>query len=317
MSDMADRVLVELDGVRFRYRSAEGWAIDDLTFTIERGTVLGLIGPNGSGKTTLYRLLLGFLQPVAGRVSVGGVTPTEYRTGTGVGYLPEQVRMPGNVRVREFAILIARLAGLPASGIEPTLGRLMQGLAISEKSDSLIGRLSHGYRQRVGLLAALLGETELVLLDEPANGLDPGSMGVLRSVLRALKLRGRTVVVSSHNLLELERVCDEILILREGRLLGLCTRESLVARPDVWVVQLRALKKVEPARINDLCAKLDGVRLATDEAGFTNGRRAREFARRVSEAGAAVETIERRAFDLEYLFHSLLQRPSSNGGNDA
>jgi ABC-2 type transport system ATP-binding protein len=309
--------MVELDGLRFRYRSADGWAVDDLTFTIQRGTVLGLIGPNGSGKTTLLRLLLGFLRPAAGRVSIGGRTPSDYRTGCGVGYLPEQVRMPGNVRVREFAILMARLAGLSASAIEPKLGRLMQGLALAEKPDSLIGVLSHGYRQRVGLLAALLGEPELVLLDEPANGLDPSSMGVLRSVLRALKRRGRTVVVSSHNLLELERVCDEILILREGRLLELCSRESLVARPDVWVVQLRALRKLEGGCVDGLCARLGGVRLANDEAGFTDGRRAREFARRVREAGAAVETIERRAFDLEYLFHSLLQRQSSNGGKDA
>lgn len=309
--------MVELDGLRFRYRSADGWAIDDLTFTIQRGTVLGLIGPNGSGKTTLFRLLLGFLLPAAGRVSIGGRTPSDYRTGCGVGYLPEQVRMPGNVRVREFAILMARLAGLPVSSIEPMLERLMQGLALAEKSDSLIGQLSHGYRERVGLLAALLGESEFVLLDEPANGLDPSSMGVLRSVLRALKRRGRTVIVSSHNLLELEKICDEIVILSEGRLLGRCTRESLVARPDVWVVQLRALRKLESGCMDGLCAKLDGVRLATDEAGFTDGRRAREFARRVSAAGAAVETIERRTFDLEYLFHSLLQKRSSNGGNDA
>jgi ABC-type multidrug transport system ATPase subunit len=314
---MANRVLVELEGLRFRYRSASGWAIDDLTLRIERGTVLGLIGPNGSGKTTLFRLLLGFLQPMAGRVSVGGIAPAKYRISYGVGYLPEQVRMPGNVRVREFAILMARLARLPASSLEPTLDRLMRGLALADKSDSLIGRLSHGYRQRVGLLAALLGESELVLLDEPANGLDPSSMGVLRSVVRALKRRGRTVVVSSHNLFELERVCDEILILREGRLLELCTRENLVARPDVWVVQLRALRKLEGGCMDGLCANLDGVRLATDEAGFADGRRAREFARRVSEAGAAVETIERRAFDLEYLFHSSLQRRSSDGGNDA
>ena len=140
---------------------------------------------------------------------------------------------------------------------------------------------------------------------------------VLRSVLRALKRRGRTVVVSSHNLLELERVCDEVLILREGRLLELCSRESLLARPDVWVVQLRALRKLEGGCVDGLCERFGGVRLANDEAGFIDGRRAREFARRVREAGAAVETIERRAFDLEYLFHSLVQRQSSNGEKDA
>jgi len=183
----------------------------------------------------------------------------------------------------------------------------MRTLAIDDRADEPIGTLSHGYRQRVGLLVALLGDPELILLDEPANGLDPESVGVLRSVLRGLKQQGRTVIVSSHNLLELERVCDEVVILSQGRALGRSARSELLSQPDVWVVRLSS-DSADAVSVGRLCAKLHGVRLAADETGFRHEPLAREFAARASTRGFVVEAVERRSFDLEYLFHSLVQQ---------
>jgi ABC-2 type transport system ATP-binding protein len=282
--------MIDVERVRFRYRSMKGWALNDVSFQAKRGVVLGIVGPNGSGKTTLYRLILGLMPPSSGRISVGGKAPAAYRASRGIGYLAEQVRLPGNVRTGEFAELMGRLAGLGKKDREYAIERLMAFLGIGDRANSRIGTLSHGYRQRVGLLAALLGGPELLLFDEPANGLDPESVGILRSLLRSLKRKGRTVIVSSHNLVELERICDEILILRQGQLLGRCSRRDLLARTDIWVVQLG------------------------DEVVFEDQAMALGFAAHARAVGQTVEAIERRPFDLEYLFHSLVQESETKGG---
>jgi len=312
---MSSRVIVEFEGVSFRYGRAERWAARDLSFRVYRGEVLGLVGPNGSGKTTIFRLLMGFLKAEDGCLSIGGDEPAEHRVKNGIGYLPEQVRLPADVRVYEFAMLMARLAGLAAEKARSAVAELMNTLSLADRSTSPIGWLSHGYRQRVGLLAALLGDPQLILMDEPANGLDPSSVGVLRYVIRTLKRQGRTVIVSSHNLAELERVCDELLILREGTSIGRFKREAFTGRPDVWIVRLGDNGRLRLTQLGRLRARFGGVQLATDETGFKEGRCAREFARRLTVAGAVVETIERRHFDLEFLFHSMVQEHSPEIGS--
>lgn len=307
MKPADDRPLIEVVNLHYRYRLGGDFALAGLSFGIERGRVLGLVGPNGSGKTTLYRLTLGFMRPQEGRLAVCGLDPADYRRSYGIGYLPEQVRLPGNVRVREFAVLMARLAGLRGREVVEAIDRYLERLALARWADAVVGTLSHGYRQRLGLLAALLGEPELVLLDEPANGLDPASVGLLRSVIRALKRSGRTVVVSSHNLSELERICDEVLVLSYGRLLGRSSRQELAERPGVWVLLLGAERVGMSARTEALCLELGGVRLASDEVAFAEARAARAWAGRFELEGGRVESIERRPFDLEFLFHSLVQ----------
>jgi ABC-type multidrug transport system ATPase subunit len=309
VSDPKSRPLIEVEKARYRYGTGD-WALDNISFKVDSGVVLGLVGPNGSGKTTLYRLVLGLMRPQEGRVEVAGAAPAAHRRRFGIGYLPEQVKLPGNVRVRELAVLMARLAGLSGLQLSGAIDRLMGTLAIEETADALVGTLSHGYRQRVGLLAALLGDPDLLLFDEPANGLDPASIGVLRSVLRALKRKGRTVIVSSHNLLELERVCDEVLILSQGRLLGRTSRQELALHTDVWVVQLGVESEAALSRAQGLYTELEGVQLAADEVAFIDELAARRFAERVEAGGGGTEAIERRPFDLEYLFHSLVQNES-------
>lgn len=309
---MSDRSMAEFRAVGFRYGATDRWAVRDLSFRVGRGTVYGLAGPNGSGKTTIYRLLMGFIRPESGCVNVGGDDPGRYRVKNGIGYLPEQVRLPSAVRVGEFAMFMARLAGLAAEETGPTSEPLMAALGLTEKANVQIGSLSHGFRQRVGLLAVLLGDPRLVLMDEPANGLDPCSVGLLRSMIRSLKRRGRTVIVSSHNLAELERVCDELSILQEGTLLGRSTRDELAGRPGVWVVRLRHNGRLRSKLVGRVCGSLSAVRLATDEVGFKEVRSAQEFVRRMTAAGVLVDAVERRPFDLEFLFHSLVQEKSED-----
>jgi ABC-2 type transport system ATP-binding protein len=308
MGGRASEVPVLLENVSYRYGPRSGWALESISYRLEAGTLLGLIGPNGSGKTTLYRLLLGLLSPVRGSLAVYGVPAASYRRRNGIGYLPEQVRLPGSVRVRDFAIFVARLAGLAGGAARQVTAELALSLRLEEVLDTRIGTLSHGYKQRVGLLAALLGGPRLLLLDEPANGLDPISTGLLRSVLRRVKREGCSVIVSSHNLLELERVCDAVLILGEGKMLGQASRDDLIDRPDLWVVQLEAPADESLVDINDLVRVRKGTRLALDEVAFEAEDAARDFAARVSAVGCEAESIARRPFDLECLFHSVVWR---------
>ncbi len=301
-------VRVDVYDVRFRYGSRRGWALDDVSFEVAAGRVIGLAGPNGSGKTTLYRLLLGLTSPTRGRVALDGQAPATYRTQRGIGYLPEQLRLPGAARVSELASLMARLAGLGRERALSATAALVEILALGGVIDAQIATLSHGYRQRVGLLAVLLGDPRLLLLDEPANGLDPASVGILRTLLRRLRRAGRTVFISSHNLLQLERVCDDMLILSEGRLLGRISRRELAARPDVWVVLVRSEGSTPTPGAEASPLERGAVRLAADEVAFPNREMARAFANAVQREGGSVERIERRPFDLEYLFHLRVQQ---------
>ena len=304
MIQRTDAVL-ELRDVSYRYDRYGPSALDGISFKVGRGVVLGIVGPNGSGKTTLFRLILGFMAPRQGQVTIGGGPARAFRTKRGIGYVPEQVRLPPAVRVRKLARLAGSLAGLSKAEFSEASERLLTELGLEAKVDASVGTLSHGYRQRVGLLIALLGDPELLMLDEPANGLDPESNGMLRSVLRRLKRQGRTLIISSHNLLELERVYDEVLVLSGGRRLGSISKAELTRKSDVWVVQLRSAA-LRAAELAGLCGELDGVLLAVDEAAFTDKDRAHSFADRIAAAGGSVESIEPRPFDLEYLFHSLM-----------
>ncbi len=305
MIQRSDACLLELRDVSYRYDRYGPWALDGISFRVGRGVVLGIVGPNGSGKTTLFRLILGFMAPRQGQVRIGGWPARGFRTKRGIGYVPEQVRLPPTVRVRKLAGLAGSLAGLSKAEFNEASERLLSELGLEAKADARVGTLSHGYRQRVGLLIALMGDPELLMLDEPANGLDPGSNGMLRSVLRGLKRQGRTLIVSSHNLLELERVYDEVLVLSGGRRLGSISKAELTRKSDVWVVQLRAAS-MRAAELAAVCGELDGVLLAVDEAAFTDQDCAHSFADRIAAAGGSVESIEPRPFDLEYLFHSLM-----------
>ncbi len=299
---------VEVRNVRYRYGPRRGWALDGISFEVPAGRVLGLVGPNGSGKTTLYRLLLGLTSPTDGQLAIDGQPPAAYRTRRGIGYLPEQVRLPGAVRVSELGVLMARLAGLDALQARSSTAALVEVLALGDKVDARIATLSHGYRQRVGLLAVLLGDPRLLLLDEPANGLDPASVGLLRSLLRRLRRAGRTVFISSHNLLELERVCDDMLILSEGRLLGRISREELAARPDIWVVLVRSQPSASTTGAEASLIEQRALRLAADEVAFPSREAARAYADAVQREGGSVERVERRPFDLECLFHLQVQQ---------
>ncbi len=208
----------ELSGVTKQY--GDRTALRALNLRVEEGHATGLLGPNGAGKTTALRLLLGFCRPTAGRAELRGRDPQDPRSRVKIGYLPERLALPGRMAVERLLGLHATLAGLEGSDRDDSIHQVMEQVGILNRASDRISSLSKGLRQRVGFAQALLGEPTLLLLDEPTSGLDPIGIRDARRWVESAKERGCTVLISSHGLSEVERLCDRIAILHEGDLVA-------------------------------------------------------------------------------------------------
>jgi len=206
-------------GVSKRFRSFT--AVDRLDLSVRRGEVFCLFGPNGSGKTTFLRMLAGYISPSAGRMTVAGLDVV--RDGLAakrkIGYVPETVPLYGHMRVGEFLRFMARLRGVAVDAVDAAVERVVHLLELGEVVGKPIRVLSRGYRQRTALAQALVHEPEIVVLDEPTNGLDPRQIIEMRGLIRSLAGR-HTILMSSHILSEIEKTADRAGLLLEGKLLG-------------------------------------------------------------------------------------------------
>jgi len=203
-------------------------ALEAVSLSVETGTAVGLLGPNGAGKTTALRLLLGFARPTLGRVRLRGRDPLDPASRRGVGTLPERLVLPGRMSVRAFLVLQARLAGLSGAEISRQVDAVMEQVGVAARAGDRLADLSKGLRQRVGFAQAFLGPPDLLLLDEPTEGLDPIGIRDARQWIGAARERGCTVLVSSHILSEVERTCDRLVILHEGRVAAVGRRSEIV-----------------------------------------------------------------------------------------
>ena len=207
-------------------------AVAPLDLELEPGVVLGFLGPNGAGKTTLIRMVTTILRPTAGSFEVAGIPdsrPEDIRRQIGV--LPESAGYPDGQTGEEFLRYHARLYGQSAASARVTARRLLDGVRLSERGDSLVSGYSRGMRQRLGIARALVNDPRVVFLDEPTLGLDPaGQRQVLTLVSRIARDRGATVVLSTHLLAEVEEVCDRVLIIHRGRVVVYGTVAEVAAR---------------------------------------------------------------------------------------
>jgi ABC-2 type transport system ATP-binding protein len=202
-------------------------ALDGVTLTAQRGEALGLIGLNGAGKSTLLRLLLGYVRPTAGTVTVDDVSPRDFAERHGVAYVPEHVRVPGGWTVRGALTAYAMLGEL-GDDAHARVARAMERLGLAPLAERAVRRLSKGNLQRLAIAQAILGDRQLMVLDEPTDGLDPVWIAELRRIVeewRAVDAR-RTLVIASHNLTEVERIADRVLVLHAGRVTGEVRPES-------------------------------------------------------------------------------------------
>ena len=213
MIEFQDVTKVYRSPLRRAIRAVEGFSL-----SVAPGEVLGLAGPNGAGKSTLIALLLGYLRPTSGRVSIDGRPPRDHIERHGIGYLSELVAIPPNWNVQTALVRYGTLAGVPARELPARIDALIALLGLEEHRAKKVRQLSKGNLQRLGLAQALLREETVIILDEPTHGLDPVWTQRFRDVVRDLRRPDRVMLIASHNLDELERVADRVAIIDRGRL---------------------------------------------------------------------------------------------------
>jgi len=218
--------MIEAQNLSRRY--GDFTAVNDVSFAVGEGEILGLLGPNGAGKTTTIRMITGFLPPTGGRVTIGGTDLFEapVKARRQIGYLPENVALYGEMRVGEYLAYRAGLEGMKRAEAKRACESAQERCLLSDVRNQVIGTLSKGYRQRVGLATAILHDPEVLILDEPTVGLDPKQIIAIRELIRDLG-RERTLILSTHILSEVELLCNRVLIIDKGRIVAEGTPESL------------------------------------------------------------------------------------------
>jgi ABC-2 type transport system ATP-binding protein len=210
-----------IDHLRVEYKSAESGtkvAVNDLTLSVNRGEVFGFLGPNGAGKTSTMNVLLGFVQPTNGRATLFGVDARDPKSRERIGYLPELTYYYKFLTIEELLRFYAKIFRIPKAETEKRIDELIKLLEMDHARKRQIKTYSKGMQQRAGLAQALINDPDLLILDEPTSGLDPLGRMQVRSIIQRLKDKGKTVFFSSHELGEVESVCDRVAIMNKGEL---------------------------------------------------------------------------------------------------
>jgi ABC-2 type transport system ATP-binding protein len=300
-------------------RYVDRLAVDGVTFSCEKGEILGFLGPNGAGKTTTMRILTGFLPASGGRAEVAGfdVAEQSLEVRRRIGYLPESVPLYPEMRVREYLQFRTRLKRVPRGDRARALDEAVERCGLGGVRERVIGQLSKGFRQRVGLADALLGRPPILILDEPTVGLDPNQIREVRQLIRDLG-REHTIVLSTHILPEVEMVCGRVVIIDRGRVVAQDTPERLRAQ----VSGRRRVRVEARATGAALCEALgaipglgppsieferDGVAAAVVEADAGADPR-EEIFRTAAQRGLVLRELHAQALSLEDIFVHITTR---------
>src|SRR5213594_2357125 len=207
-------------------------AVDNVDFEVRRGEVFGLLGPNGSGKSTTVKMLLGLLHPTKGHIEVFGTSPRHVATKSRIGYLPEESYLYRYLNSRETLGFFGNLFKLSTGERTRRTDQLLDMVGLTQTRTRTVGEFSKGMQRRIGLAQALINDPDLVILDEPTAGLDPIGCREVKDLILALARRGKTVILSSHLLADVENVCDRVVIYYGGRIHAMGTLRELLAQPD-------------------------------------------------------------------------------------
>ncbi|HVN86858.1 MAG TPA: ABC transporter ATP-binding protein [Candidatus Binatia bacterium] len=221
--------MIVAEGLTKQFRAFT--AIANVSFEVGRGEIVGFLGPNGAGKSTTMRILAGVFPPTRGRAAVAGydVVGEAQRARSVVGYFPERISLYTDIAVRDYLRYVADMKGVARADAQRQLPELLATCGLAHMQHRLIGTLSKGYRQRVGIAQALVGSPRVLILDEPTSGLDPEQVAELRTLIRSLR-GDRTVILSTHILPEVEATCDRVIIINKGRVLAVDTPFNLNQR---------------------------------------------------------------------------------------
>jgi ABC-2 type transport system ATP-binding protein len=246
-------------------------AISDVSFEVERGEIMGFLGPNGAGKSTTMRILGGVFPPTSGHAVVAGydVVADSLRARSVVGYFPERVSLYLDMTVGEYLTYVAQMKGVAANRQRMEVERALGSCGIVPVAHRLVGTLSKGYRQRVGIAQALVGQPRVLILDEPTAGLDPEQVAEMRRLIRSLR-GDSTVILSTHILSEVEATCDRVIIINKGRVLAVDTPQNLNQRLR-QTSQIHLEVQAPPEVVTSRLRSVPGVLAVEVQGPPTNG----------------------------------------------
>ncbi len=210
--------MIEVKNLVKRYGDRD--VVDHLSFTVGKGQIVGFLGPNGAGKSTTMNIITGYISPTEGDVTVNGydIYDEPEKVKASIGYLPEQPPLYPDMKVGEYLNFVSNLKGVKSNNKEKTVRKVMRATKIQDVSERLIKHLSKGYKQRVGLAGAMIGDPEILILDEPTVGLDPKQILEIRNLIRELS-KEHTILLSSHIMQEVSAVCNQIMIINQGKMI--------------------------------------------------------------------------------------------------
>jgi len=291
-------------------------AVDDISFKVNKGEILGFLGPNGAGKTTTMRILTCFLSATSGTVKVAGydVFEESIEVRRRVGYMPESPPLYPELTVDSYLNFVAKIKGIPNSKIKKRIDEIKEITKITDKSNSIIKTLSKGYRQRVGLAQALIHNPEILILDEPTAGLDPKQIIETRQLIKSLAGE-HTIILSTHILPEVSMTCERIIIIDRGKLVAMDTPENLDRRlrgMEAISVTVRGAREEVEAALRKVPGIVDvkferaddGANVFTVDSKAGEDKRS-EIARAVIESNFDLLEIKRSGMSLEEIFLSL------------
>jgi ABC-2 type transport system ATP-binding protein len=244
-------------GSRFGHRQIE--ALAGLDLEIARGEVFGLLGPNGAGKTTTVKILLGLTHATSGEARVNGVPASDPESRRRVGYLPEGHRFPGYLTARQTLSIFGRMSGMDSAGLAARIPQLLDRVRLTQWADVRVKKFSKGMTQRLGLAAALVHRPEILLLDEPTDGVDPVGRREIRDLLLEEAQRGTTILLNSHLLSEIERTCDRVAVLSQGRVVAQGSIESLTRQVSRYRMVVDPLEEGLLASLAETGASIERV----------------------------------------------------------
>jgi ABC-2 type transport system ATP-binding protein len=311
--------MIKVEGLTKRY--ARNIAVDNISFEVEKGQIVGFLGPNGAGKTTTMRVLTCFMPPTSGSASVAGfdVQQNPMEVKRRIGYLPETPPLYPDMEVVEYLDFVGRIKGIPTADLSKRISEVAEKCAIGEVKKKLIGKLSKGYRQRVGLAQAILHNPDVLILDEPTSGLDPHQIIETRDLIKGLA-GDHTIILSTHILPEVEQICEKVIIIAKGKVVATDSVENLTSRlRGSETVAIEVIPPDSSAAHSSVQARLEQVagvsRVIYKESKdgrlhFTveslEGRHIRpSLARAVIESGWNLNELHGMALSLEEIFLEL------------
>jgi ABC-2 type transport system ATP-binding protein len=283
--------------------------VHDVSFGVGEGEIHGLLGPNGAGKTTILKMLLGLVKASAGTFEVLGRDARTPAARAPLGFLPEQPYFNPQLTADQAMALYAKLAGIPSDDVRPRSARLLAEVGLEGQGPVVLSRYSRGMLQRLGIAAAMLGAPAVLVLDEPASGLDPVGQRDVRELMLKRREEGATVLLSSHQLSEVEAVCDRVTILDRGNVAAEGRIEDLLRVKGRTSVRARGLPEGLPAAV---AALTDDVAVSAGSWVFSiPEERARDVVDALDDAGATLESVTPKRESLEDYFAALLARTDS------